>query len=161
MSNPPVRTSAPLRWLSLLVVVAAIVVRFWPHGASAPRAVPPDHFATPAPVAQAPAPGSHAFGEAVGFRSRERLAEHFQKHGREFGAATPGGYLHLAQALRDRPPGGDVLEQVREDGVVTRFDRGTGAFIAFGADGVIRTFFRPNDGERYFERQAGRPHDTP
>ena len=101
------------------------------------------------------------FGESVGFRSSERLEEHFQKHGSEFRAATVQDYLQLAQALRDRPAGGDVLERVREDGVVTRFDRGSGAFIAFGADGVIRTFFRPNDGERYFERQAERSHGAP
>ena len=161
MSSPPVKTSAPLRWLSMLIVVAALVVRFWPHGASVPHAVAPAPAAASAPSAQAPARGPGAFGEGVGFRSRERLAEHFQKHGQEFGAATPDDYLHLAQALRDRPAGGDVLEKVREDGVVTRFDRRSGAFIAFGPDGVIRTFFRPNDGARYFERQAERSHGAP
>jgi hypothetical protein len=161
MSAPPVKTSALVRWLSMLIVVAAVVVRFWPHGASAPRSLAPAPPVASAPSAQVPAPGSHAFGSAVGFRSRERLDEHFQKHGREFGAATLEDYLRLAQALRDRPAGGDVLERVREDGVVTRFDRGSGAFIAFGDDGVIRTFFRPNDGARYFERQAGRAHGAP
>ena len=30
------------------------------------------------------------------------------------------------------------------------------AFIAFNPNGVIRTFFRPNDGERYWRRQAER-----
>jgi pyocin large subunit-like protein len=61
--------------------------------------------------------------------------------------------------LRDTPAGGDVLEAVRDDGVVTRFDRASGAFIAFDASGVIRTFFRPRDGERYFHRQAARRYD--
>ena len=42
------------------------------------------------------------------------------------------------------------------DGVVTRFDRQTGAFIAYNPNGVIRTFFKPNDGERYYRRQAER-----
>ena len=55
-------------------------------------------------------------------------------------------------------PGGAVLEAVRRDGVVTRFDRKSGAFIAFNANGVIRTYFRPNDGERYFRRQLERDH---
>jgi hypothetical protein len=94
----------------------------------------------------------------VGFESRERLQEHFEKHGAEFNAATPDGYLLLAQALRDRDVGGPVLEARRSDGVTTRFDRGSGAFIAFESDGTIRTFFRPNDGENYFWRQLGRPH---
>jgi hypothetical protein len=94
----------------------------------------------------------------IGFESRERLLEHFDKHGAEFGAATPDGYLLLAQALRDRAVGGPVIEARRSDGVTTRFDRGSGAFLAFESDGTIRTFFRPNDGENYFWRQLGRPH---
>ncbi len=47
-------------------------------------------------------------------------------------------------------------QTVRADGVTTRFDRQTGAFIAYNPNGVIRTFFKPNDGERYYRRQAER-----
>ena len=90
----------------------------------------------------------------IGFRTPELLAEHFQKHGRQFGAADEGAYLKLAQALRDRPAGGDVLELKRADGTITRFDRGTGAFLAFDPDLTVRTFFKPVDGEAYFHRQA-------
>jgi hypothetical protein len=92
----------------------------------------------------------------VGFRSAERLDEHYRKHGREFGSISRDDYLRLAQALRDGPVGGAVLQAVRQDGVITRFDRASGAFVAFDDDGVIRTFFVPNDGERYFQRQAQR-----
>ena len=166
MSSPPVKHSALLRWLSVLIVVVAVVVRFWPHGVSTPGSPGPatnvESAALPSSVsAPAPGRGSRVFGESVGFRSRERLDEHFRKHGREFRAATPEDYLRLAQVLRDRPAGGDVLELVRNDDVVCRFDRASGAFIAFGPDGVIRTCFRPNDGERYFERQAARPRGAP
>ncbi len=94
--------------------------------------------------------------EAIGFRTPRALAEHFAKHGAEFRAASPQEYLALAQALRDRPAGGDVREIVRDDGVITRFDRASGAFLAFERDGVIRTLFISNDGERYFQRQAKR-----
>jgi pyocin large subunit-like protein len=59
-------------------------------------------------------------------------------------------------ALRDRPAGDPVLEAVRSDGVVTRFDRSSGTFLAFDRDRTIRTFFKPNDGERYYRRQAER-----
>ena len=51
---------------------------------------------------------------------------------------------------------GIPLEAVRTDGVVTRFDRAQGAFLAFDRDRTIRTFFHPNDGERYFQRQLAR-----
>lgn len=97
----------------------------------------------------------------IGFRSSERLREHFRKHGREFHVKTAEAYLRLAQLLRDRPKGGDVLEFVRNDAVTCKFDRGDGAFIAYDSDGTIRTFFRPTDGEAYFERQKNRAHEGP
>lgn len=64
--------------------------------------------------------------------------------------------MRRAQELRDRQAGGDVLEIKRADGVVTRFDRSSGDFLAFNPDLTIRTFFKPNDGERYFQRQGKR-----
>jgi pyocin large subunit-like protein len=106
----------------------------------------------------APADGTREWGADVGFASRARLEEHYRKHGAEFGGITREEYLRQAQALRDAPAGGAVLEAVRRDGTVTRFDRKSGAFIAFNANGVIRTYFRPNDGERYFRRQLERDH---
>ncbi len=92
----------------------------------------------------------------IGFASPQKLKEHYQKHGREFGSISTAEYLRRAQELRDKWAGGDVLETVRPDGVISRFDRSTGAFIAFNRDGIIRTFFRPNDGEAYFWRQSRR-----
>jgi pyocin large subunit-like protein len=112
----------------------------------------------PAPSSQAQplqAPSSQAHS-SVGFTSVRHLDEHYEKHGREFGQATRQEYLAMAQALRDIPAGGPILEAVRKDGVTTRFDRISGAFIAFNPDRTIRTFFKPNDGERYFHRQAER-----
>ena len=93
----------------------------------------------------------------IGFSSTARLAEHYEKHSREFGAISQAQYLQLAQQLRDAPVGGDIVEVVRQsDGVISRFDRGSGAFLAADPDGTIRTFFKPNDGEAYFRRQARR-----
>lgn len=95
--------------------------------------------------------------EGPGFRSKRLFEEHYAKHGREFGNISPEEYLHRAQALRDAPVGGPILEAIKPGGIVTRFDRRTGAFGAYNADRTIRTFFIPNDGERYFHRQAKRP----
>lgn len=58
--------------------------------------------------------------------------------------------------MRDRAAGGDLLEFTRADGVITRYDRVTGAFLAFNGDGTIRTYFKPNAGEQYFLRQRDR-----
>ncbi|HXP86508.1 MAG TPA: hypothetical protein VN841_17395 [Bryobacteraceae bacterium] len=92
-----------------------------------------------------------------GFRSRRQFDEHYQKHGREFGNISQADYLRLAQELRDAPVGGAILEAAKPGGIVTRFDRSHGCFGAYNADRTIRTFFIPNDGERYFHRQATRP----
>lgn len=94
----------------------------------------------------------------IGFVSVGQLSMHFAKHGAEFGAPTEDAYLLLAQSLRDRPAGGDVLEAARPDGVTCRFDRASGAFLACNSDWTIRTFFRPTDGEAYFDRQLAREH---
>ncbi|HNQ02335.1 MAG TPA: hypothetical protein PKN59_08590 [Syntrophales bacterium] len=101
---------------------------------------------------------SHVTRPDIGFASRQKLVEHYEKHGREFGPITLEQYLRKAQELRDRPAGGPVLESLRPDGVTTRFDRASGDFIAFNRDGTIRTYFRPADGEAYFQRQLRRKH---
>ncbi|MFN0122770.1 MAG: hypothetical protein ACKV2V_19905 [Blastocatellia bacterium] len=94
----------------------------------------------------------------IGFRTKRNLVEHYEKHGREFGAITQEEYLRQAQLLRDRPAGGDILEAVRGDGVTTRFDRATKTFLAFNDNWTIRTCFRPNDGEAYYKRQLKKSH---
>lgn len=94
--------------------------------------------------------------DSPGFTTRAHLVEHFEKHGAEFPGLDIDAYLSAAQALRDKPVGGDVLELRRRDGVITRFDNTSGAFLAANRDGTIRTFFRPNDGAAYFRRQASR-----
>jgi pyocin large subunit-like protein len=91
-----------------------------------------------------------------GFRSRRLFEEHYAKHGREFGNISPQEYLLRAQALRDAPAGGPILQAVTPDGIISRFDRRRGAFGAYNPDRTIRTFFIPNAGERYFHRQASK-----
>ncbi|MFX9008137.1 hypothetical protein ABTN33_19700, partial [Acinetobacter baumannii] len=80
-----------------------------------------------------------------GFRSRATFDEHFAKHGSEFGNISQEQYLALAQELRDAPAGGAILEQVRDDGQFSRFDKRHGYFGAYNPDKTIRTFFVPND----------------
>jgi pyocin large subunit-like protein len=92
----------------------------------------------------------------IGFATRDKYLDHYRKHGSEFGDISAEQYLLQAQTLRDRPAGKDVLEVARADGVVTRFDKSAGAFLAFNRDLTIRTYFKPNDGINYFWRQSRR-----
>ena len=140
--------------LALVVVSSAVVACGSGNQATLERDARRD-----VPVAAQPAPARDPITRpSVGFHSRAQLNEHFAKHGAEFGRVTQQEYLRAAQTLRDAPVGGNIEELRRPDGTTSRFDRSSGAFIAFNSDGTIRTFFKPNDGEAYFRRQARRIH---
>ena len=136
-------------WLRLIVAALAAlsIFLYWSHVTERGQRLEARDLAA-APEASA--------RENVGFVDQRRLDDHFEKHGAEFGRITRQDYLRQAQLLRDAEVGGPVLQTVRADGVTTRFDRQTGAFIAFNRNGTIRTFFKPRDGERYYRRQAER-----
>jgi len=146
--------SGRLPWRRLLTaaLAAAAIFLYWSHVSDRGAR---EIVRSPA-IADQRAPDTRGWGAGVGFVDQRRLDEHYEKHGSAFGRITKQDYLHQAQLLRDAKAGDPILEIVRSDGVVTRFDRQTGAFIAFNANGVIRTFFKPNDGERYFRHQAER-----
>lgn len=143
----------PWRRLLTAALAAAAIVVFWiqvsDRGAR-------DLVRAPGVSDAQDATKPRGWGPGVGFADQRRLDEHYEKHGAEFGRISKQDYLHQAQLLRDAKVGDPILETVRRNGVATRFDRQTGAFIAFNPNGVIRTFFKPNDGERYYRRQAER-----
>ncbi len=139
-------------WAGALVVLVFLVL-----ACGSPQAPPAEVQKGKAALEGSAAP-SHVKRPDIGFASRQKLVDHYKKHGREFGAVTMEQYLRKAQELRDRPAGGAIMETTRPDGVVNRYDRETGDFLAFNRDGIIRTYFRPTDGEAYFKRQVGRRH---
>lgn len=147
------KTTLSLGGLLLAVLAAIFYPQLLESKAEAPAPAPATSPATRPELPGAQLPKANA----VGFTSRASWQSHFDKHGAEFGKITADEYLRLAQTLRDAPLSADVLENVREsDGVITRFDKRTGHFVAFHDDQTIRTFFRPDDGEAYFRRQAAR-----
>ena len=137
-------------WAGALVVLVFLVL-----ACGSPQAPPAEVQKGKAALEGSAAP-SHVKRPDIGFASRQKLVDHYKKHGREFGAPTMEQYLRKAQELRDRPAGGAIMETTRPDGVVSRYDREMGDFLAFNRDGIIRTYFRPTDGEKYYQRQLGR-----
>jgi len=143
----------PWRRLLTAALAALAIFLYWTHVAERGQR---DLVRSSAAGDTTTAEAARGWGASVGFADQRRLDEHFEKHGAEFGRITKQDYLRQAQLLRDARVGGPILEAIRKDGVATRYDQQTGAFIAFNPNGVIRTFFRPNDGERYWRRQAER-----
>src|SRR5262249_34668024 len=126
--------SGGLPWRRLLTaaLAAAAIFLYWMHVTErgARQAARPT-ATTESPLA------NRGWGASVGFVDQRRLEEHYEKHGREFGHITRQDYLHQAQLLRDAKVGDPILEVVRSDGVMTRYDRQTGAFIAVNPNGTI------------------------
>jgi hypothetical protein len=83
-----------------------------------------------------------------------QLEHHFEKHGGEMGFATKEDYLRAAQALLRGGP--DVETLSRANGDTLFFREKTSEFGVLSGRGVIRTYFRPSDGQRYWERQKQR-----
>lgn len=85
------------------------------------------------------------------FRKDSYLEEHFEKHGSEFGYSTAQEYLDGANKVISSP---DALHKTeKEDGDDVYFLESTGEFVVVSTDGYIRTYFKPDDGIDYFNRQ--------
>lgn len=89
--------------------------------------------------------------EAVLFRSVELLNSHYEKHGREMGYASAEEYLAGANAAINNSTA--LHKTQKEDGDDVYYVETTNDLVIVSTDGYIRTYFRPDDGVRYYERQ--------
>jgi len=81
------------------------------------------------------------------------LQDHFDRHGAAFDARDAEDYARQAHGFyvsRDQ-------YQVKTDtnGTVRIYDAVTNTFGAYNADGTTRTYFKPSNGQAYFDRQPG------
>lgn len=85
------------------------------------------------------------------FRYEDRLTEHFQKHGSEFGYKTAEEYLAGANRVIASP---DALHKKEaEDGDDVYYLEATNEIVFVSGDGYIRTYFKPSSGIDYYNRQ--------
>lgn len=85
------------------------------------------------------------------FRNNKLLNQHYEKHGIEMGFASADEYEKAAAAVPHHP---DVLHKTeKEDGDDVYYIESTNEFVVVSTDGYIRTYFYPNAGFEYFERQ--------
>ncbi len=88
---------------------------------------------------------------AYNFRKPEYLQEHFEKHGAEFGYATAEEYLAGANRVVASPEA--LHKQEAEDGDDVYYLESTNEIVFVSTSGYLRTYFKPNDGKAYFDRQ--------
>lgn len=85
------------------------------------------------------------------FRNAKLLEEHYQKHGIEMGFASAEEYQAAACAVVINANSLHKLEA--EDGDDVYYLEATNDFVIVSTDGYIRTYFRPDSGINYFNKQ--------
>lgn len=85
------------------------------------------------------------------FRTDAYLDEHYEKHGIEMGFSSAEEYESAASAVVNNPAAEHKQEAEDNDDVYYLVD--TNEFVIVSTDGYLRTYFNPDDGPAYFERQ--------
>ena len=90
------------------------------------------------------------------FVSEQLFQKHYDKHLSEFGEISKGRYLEKANALADAPLSEDIVQLVRSDGSIAKYCYSTNEFVVVTADGNIRTYFKPETKEAYWDEEIDR-----
>lgn len=98
--------------------------------------------------------GPPADVQQLRFRSEKYLDQHWDKHGEEFAElGYKDKYDYLAGANRVINDPDALTKTEREDGDYIFYLEKSNEFVVVSTDGYIRTYFRPNAGIDYFNRQ--------
>lgn len=85
------------------------------------------------------------------FRNNELLTQHFEKHGIDMGFSDKESYEAAANAVINNP---DALHKLEaEDGDDVYYVEATNEFVVLSTDGYIRTYFLPDSGKKYYDKQ--------
>ncbi len=138
---------AQQRWIALFVVVIAAVIGVSRFGGTN----------GPAPAPTTVSTTVHSGSDVIWSRGHnggsQNAEEHWQKHGREFPEfQNAEEYEQGALRFVTNPPPG-TLTKSRENGDTLFYDPGTNTFAVKDRSGEPRTFFRPNNGRAYWDRQ--------
>ena len=85
------------------------------------------------------------------FRNSDLLISHYEKHGIEMGFASAEEYEKAAAAVINAP--GVLHKYEKEDNDDVYYLESTNEFVIVSTDGYIRTYFKPDSGKDYFDRQ--------
>ncbi len=112
-------------------------------------AAPPD-AAEPA-AAQSSEPAEAQNYVEYRFRNSKLLNQHYDKHGKEMGFASAADYEKAASDVVNDPSALHKTE--KEDGDDIYYIEATNDFVVVSTDGYIRTYFWPDSGKKYYDKQ--------
>ncbi len=87
----------------------------------------------------------------ISFRNENLLNEHYQKHGIEMGFSSASEYEAAARSVVVNSKSLHKIEA--EDGDDVYYLESSNELVIVSTDGYIRTYFKPNDGIAYYNRQ--------
>lgn len=90
-------------------------------------------------------------GEEYHFKNEELLAEHYEKHGIDMGFTSANEYETAASKVINNSKALHKLEA--EDGDDVYYLEDTNEFVIVSTRGYIRTYFCPDSGRKYFDKQ--------
>lgn len=85
------------------------------------------------------------------FKSEKLLNQHYEKHGKDMGFASADEYEKAASDVINNPDALNKLEKEDGDGVFYVVD--TNEFVVLSTEGYIRTYFLPDAGRAYYDKQ--------
>lgn len=83
------------------------------------------------------------------FRTKKHLTDHFAKHGNEFNYADENEYLYHANLVISNT---SDMKSKQPDGDTQYLNSKTCEYVTLSYDNYIRTYFRPRNCVRYFNR---------
>lgn len=117
------------------------------------RAPPSASAATSRPPGAKPPKNTPPARETWGYLPS--LADHFERHGRDFNSKDAEDYARMAWEFQQRAKAEGLPTKVDSEGVKRIYDPKSGAFAAYNRNGTTKTFFKPNSRD-YFDRQPGK-----
>jgi len=96
-------------------------------------------------------PQSTAKAASLRFRNKKLLDQHYNKHGIDMGFSSADEYEAAAAAVVTKP--GVMHKTEAEDGDDVYYVPASNEFVVVSTDGYIRTYFLPDSGIKYYNRQ--------
>ena len=96
--------------------------------------------------------GANEF-KVKGFRNKQKLNNHFKDHQAEYPGLTKEQYAQRALELVESPIGNGIKGHADNNGQIVRYDTATNDFAKGHPEKGINTFFKPIDGQKYYDDQ--------